>query len=256
MAAFVDQVTRRFRINAAELAFLEQLQSRPMRVRRGTRIVSAGDPAESAFVLMTGWAMSCSPFAGGARQIRRLHFPCDLLAMPSVPMRRHAEDVEALSDAVISPFPKSLLAEVFAMPRLTAIMYMFAQAERITAGDRLANLGMNSAKGRMAFLLMNILHRLRWADQSVQKTFYMHLNREQIAQFTGITPVHASRMRSALIAERLVDWRGHVVTILDEDALAKLSNYKDRGNFDHHWLKLVDEHVRAHGRSVADACSG
>src|SRR5205823_7494670 len=133
----------------------------------------AGDAADEAFVLMTGWVMSSSRDREGGEQLRRLHFPGDLVGMPSITMRHHAEDVVALSDAVISPFPKQLLAGLFAMPRLTAIMYMFAQAERITAGDRLANIGRNSARARIAFLLMDIVHRLRSADHSVQNTFYM-----------------------------------------------------------------------------------
>lgn len=243
MAAFVDRVTSRFRVSPTELAFLQSLQANPARVRRGTRIVRAGDPADQAFVLMTGWVMSCSRFDDGAQQVRRLHFPGDLLAMPSVPMRRHAEDIEALSDAVVSPFPKRLLAGLFAMPRLTAIMYMFAQAERITAGDRLVNLGHNSAKARVAFLVMDILHRLRSADATVGDTFYMHLTREQVAQFTGITPVHASRMWSALIADGLIECRGRVVSVLDKPGLAQLSQYRDRGDFDDRWLKLVEEQV-------------
>jgi CRP/FNR family transcriptional regulator len=250
MAAFVDLVSRRFRLSSAEIAFLEQLQARPMRIRRGTRIVSAGDAADSAFVLMTGWVMSCSRIPDGTTQIRRLHFPGDLLAMPSIPMQHHAEDIETLSDAVISPFPKRLLAGLFAMPRLTAIMYMFAQAERITAGDRLANLGMNSAKARLAFLLMDILHRLRLADHSVRNMFYMHLSREQVAQFAGITPVHVSRMRSALSADGLIDWDGHIVTVLREDALSHLSNYKDSGDFDRHWLGLVEGEAERAARAA------
>ena len=56
MAAFVDRVTRRFAIGAEERAFLERLQLHPVRVRRSRRIVHAGDRAEHAFVLMTGWA--------------------------------------------------------------------------------------------------------------------------------------------------------------------------------------------------------
>lgn len=242
MAAFVDRVSRRFGVKAAELAFLEQLQANPVRVRRGQRIVSAGDPAEQAFVLMTGWAMSSSRFGDGAHQVRRLAFPGDLLAMPSIPMRHHAEDIEALSDAVVSPFPKRLLARLFELPRLAAIMYMFAQAERITAGDRLANVGQNGAKARVAYLLLDVLHRLRSADHTVQDTFYMHLTREQIAHFTGITPVHASRMWTALVEDGLIQCIGRTVTILDESALAELSNYRDRdGDFDQHWLKLVED---------------
>lgn len=195
---------------------------------------------------MTGWAMSYSRFPDGAHQVRRLHFPGDLLAMPSIPMRHHAEDLETLSNAVISPFPKRLLTRLFAMPRLAAIMYMFAQAERITAGDRLANLGRNTAKGRVAYLLMDILHRLRSADESVQNAFYMHLTREQAAHFTGITPVHASRMWSALNDDGLIACNGRTVTILEEGALTKLSQYRNRdGDFDYHWLRLVEERLSA-----------
>jgi CRP-like cAMP-binding protein len=244
MAAFVDRVTRRFAIGAEERAFLERLQLHPVRVRRRRRIVLAGDRAEHAFVLMTGWAMSSSRSGDGAHQVRRLHFPGDLLAMPSIAMQHYAEDIETVSDAVISPFPKRRLADLFAMPRLTAIMYMFAQAERITAGDRLANVGQNNAKARVAFLLLDVLHRLRSADHTVQNRFYMHLTREQIADFTGMTPVHASRMWSALVDDGLIQCIGRTVTILDERALVALSHYRDRdGDFDHQWLKLVEEQL-------------
>jgi CRP-like cAMP-binding protein len=191
---------------------------------------------------MTGWVMSYSSFGDGSNQVRRLHFPGDLLAMPSIPMRHHAEDIEALSNAVVSSFPKGLLAGLFALPRLAAIMYMFAQAERITAGDRLVSLGRNSAKGRVAFLLLDILHRLRSADPSITDTFYMHLTREQVAQVAGITPVHASRMWSALVADGTIACQGRIVTIVDEAALAELSHYRDRdGDFDFQWLRLVCE---------------
>lgn len=246
MVAFVDRVTRRFQISAAEQAYLEELQARPVRVRRCQHIVCAGEPADEAFVLMTGWSMSYSSFPDSSQQVRRLHFPGDLLAMPSIAMRHHAEDIGALSNCVVSAFPKRLLTRLFEMPRLTAIMYMFAQAERITAGDRLANLGRNSAKARVAFLLVDVLHRLRWADHTVQNMFYMHLTREQIAQFTGMTPVHASRMWSALIEDGLISCKGRVVTILDEGALAELSHYRSIGSaFDYQWLRLVEQQIGA-----------
>lgn len=249
MAAFVDRVKRQFNISSAELAFLEELEAHPVRVRRGQRIVSAGQRGQEAFVLMTGWTMSYSSFPDGSHHVRRLHFPGDLLAMPSIPMRHHGEDIEAVSNAVISPFPKRRLAGLFNMPRLAAIMYMFAQAERITAGDRLANMGRNSAKARVAFLLMDVLHRLRSADQTVSNTFYMHLSREQVAQFTGMTSVHASRMWSALIHDELISCRGRIVTIVDEERLERLSHYRvGDENFDHRWLELVEQEV---GKSAA-----
>lgn len=251
MAAFVDRVQRRFRIGAEELAFLETLQANPVRVRRGQRIARAGDRADHAFVLMTGWVSSCSHFPDHSQQLRRLHFPGDLLAMPSIAMRHHAEDLEALSNAVVSPFPKRMLARLFAMPRLAAIMYIFAQAERVTAGDRLVNVGRNSAKARVAYLLLDILHRLRSADHTVHDTFYMHLTREQVAQFTGITAVHASRMWSALVSDGLIACEGRIVTVLDEPALAELSHFRDLdSDLDHQWLKMVELQIGRAGLRV------
>jgi CRP-like cAMP-binding protein len=241
MGAFAERVTRRFKLDPGEVAFLERLEARPVPVKRGQMIAEEGDPAERAFVLMGGWVLSCTRFPDGSNQVRRLHFPGDLLAMPSVPMRHHAEDLEAISDALIAPFPKTLLGELFGMPRLAAIMYMFAQAERITAGDRLARVGHNCAKKRLAFLLVDILHRLRSADPSVSNAYYMHLTREQMANVIGVTPVHASRTWSALLTEGLIRCDGRMVTIPDESQLAKRGYYFDRdGDFDLHWLRGVE----------------
>jgi CRP/FNR family transcriptional regulator, anaerobic regulatory protein len=215
-------------------------------------IARAGDPAEQAFVLMTGWAMSYTGFPNGSNQVRRLHFPGDLIAMPSVPMHHHAEDIETLSEAVVAPFPKRILAGLFALPRLAAIMYMFAQAERITAGDRLSSLGGSAAKERIAFLLVDILHGLRSSDRRVGNRFEMHLTREQIAHVTGMTPVHASRMWSALIAEGLIAVEGHVVIVRDERRLAEMSEYRNHDDdFDHGWLGQVQP-----GTASAPAPSG
>lgn len=246
MGAFAERVTRRFRIDRSELAFIERLEETPAPVKRGQTIVQDGDPAERAYVLMDGWVMSSSRFPDGSQQVRRLHFPGDLLAMPSVPLRHHAEWLEALSEAVVAPFNKLLLAELFTMPRLAGIMYMFAQAERVTLGDRLANLGHDSARGRIAFLLMDILHRLRSSDAAVTNAFFLHLTREQIAHAVGITPVHASRMWSALIADGLIRCAGRTVTIVNEQALTHVGHYADHdSDLDFRWLRAVEEATMA-----------
>jgi CRP/FNR family transcriptional regulator, anaerobic regulatory protein len=245
MGAFAERVTTRFRLDAEELAFLESLESRTVVLPRAHLIARAGDPAAHAFVLLAGWAMSYTRSPDGTDQVRRLHFPGDLLAMPSVPMNHHAEEIETLSDAVIAPFPKRLLARLFTLPRLAAIMYMFAQAERITAGDRIASLSGSPARERIAFLLVDILHRLRSADGTITNRFDMHLTREQIAHVTGMTPVHASRMWSAMIADGLFVCEGHSVTVPDEQRLAEISGYRDLDNdLDDGWLAEVEARPR------------
>lgn len=242
MGLFATRVARRVPLSPAEFAFLDALEAKPARYPPRHVLARAGEPAREAFVLISGWAMSYSQFDDGTLQIRRLHFPGDLLAMPSVPMQHHTEDIETLSEALIATFPKRMLADLFELPRLAAVMYMLAQAERVSAGDRLACLGRTSAKGRIAFLLVDILHRLRAAGEAPAARFRMYLTREQMAHVTGMTSVHASRMWSALVAEGMIACDGVYVTILDEERLLSLSGYRaHERDFDFEWLRNVGE---------------
>ena len=233
-----DRLLRHVDLSVGEIGFLESLAARPFRFDRGQIIQSAGEPAQQAFVLIDGWAMTFTDFANGSRQIRRLHFPGDLLAMPSMAMARHVENIEAITDVVVAPFQRDLLAQVFREhPRLAAIQFMFAQEERITYGDRLSAVGRLCAKARIAFLLMDVLTRLRAADPSIGCAFEMHLTRGQMSEVTGMTPVHASRMWSELIAEGSVSCEKRIVTIHDEARLVALSGFANRAtDLDFSWL--------------------
>src|SRR6478736_5648775 len=108
-------------------------------------------------------------------------------------------------------------------------------------------MGHTCAKKRLAFLLIDILHRLRSADPGITNSFYMQLTREQMANVIGVTPVHASRTWSALLAEGMVRCEGRMVTIVDERQLAKRGYYFDRsGGFDLQWLKRVEDESQWH----------
>lgn len=240
MGVFAEKMKKRLPLDTEEIAFLDALEAKPVSFAAHQILARAGDPAHHAFVLQSGWAMSYTRFASGSHQVRRLHFPGDLLAMPSVSMCHHVEDVETLSGCIIAPFDKRLLAGLFKLPRLAAVMYMFAQAERISAGDRLSCLGGTKGKGRLAFLIADILTRLRSVEGTSISSFRMHLTREQMGYVTGMSAVHASRMWSRLIIDGLIRWAPPIITVLDEDRLLRLSGYLDRDrDFDFGWLSGV-----------------
>src|SRR5918993_697556 len=160
-----QKLANRFALSAAELNFLESASDRTLQFRRRDLILAEGEPAEQAFFLESGWAMTFSDFPEGSRQSRRLHFPGDILGMPSMAMRSHPTSVEAITDVTVAPFAKAALAELMAhYPRLATILFIFAQEERVTSGDRLCALAHLSCKARLAFLLLDILTRLRASD--------------------------------------------------------------------------------------------
>jgi CRP/FNR family transcriptional regulator, anaerobic regulatory protein len=238
----VARLSNRITLTPYDLEFFEKATDRAIKVRRGELIQIAGETAGRAFFLESGWAMTFSDFPDGSRQSRRLHFAGDILGLPSMAMNHHAENIEAITDVVVAPFPKASVATLLEEhPRLAAIMFIFAQEERITSGDRLCSISRLPCKGRVAFLLLDVLTRLRAADPSVNSSFEMHLTREQMGEITGMTPVHASRMWSELIAEGSVSYERPFVTIEDESRLEAISNFVNRSlDLDLSWLPESD----------------
>jgi CRP/FNR family transcriptional regulator, anaerobic regulatory protein len=238
----VARLSNRITLTPYDLEFFEKATDRAIKVRRGELIQIAGETAGRAFFLESGWAMTFSDFPDGSRQSRRLHFAGDILGLPSMAMNHHAENIEAITDVVVAPFPKASVATLLEEhPRLAAIMFIFAQEERITSGDRLCSISRLPCKGRVAFLLLDVLTRLRAADPSVNSSFEMHLTREQMGEITGMTPVHASRMWSELIAEGSISYERPFVTIEDESRLEAISNFVNRSlDLDLSWLPESD----------------
>ena len=254
------RLSKRIQLADDEIRFLDSITAFSMKIGRGELIQRADEPVTHGFVLLSGWAMTFSDFPDGSRQVRRLHFPGDWLAMPSMAMQRHAENIEALTDGIFARFERRRLAELFAShPRLAAIMFIFAQEERITYGDRLCSLVRSSCKARIAFLLLDIVARLRAVDPSITRSFEMHVTRAQMAEVTGMTPVHASRMWSELVAEGLISVDNGCVTIEDEARLIALSGFSSRSSaLDFSWvpepeqkLPSPSEHVLARGQLVS-----
>ncbi|MGQ0559506.1 MAG: Crp/Fnr family transcriptional regulator [Sphingosinicella sp.] len=229
---------RHFPLTPAEIARLRALEAQSRSLARNEVIRRQNGPAEHAFILQSGWAMTNVLAEDGSRQILRLHLPGDMMAMPSVALQRETENLVALSDCRVSSFTKIELGELFIFyPRLAAAMFLFAQLERVMYADRLASVANSSAKARIAFILLDILHRLRWPEPSPGDTFELHLTREQMAEMTGMTAVHASRMWTELCADGMIASDGAFVTIRDEARLSRLSGYLSRsGNLDFSWL--------------------
>ena len=243
LVKMVDRLARRVGLTPRERQFLDSMSDRTVKFRRRELIQRAGEPADHAYFLESGWAMTFSDYADGSRQSRRIHFPGDILGLPSMGMLHHATNVEAITNVIAAPFPKKALAKLIAeYPRLAAVMFIFAQEERITIGDRLCSLSRLPCKGRLAFLVMDVLTRLRAADSSVECTFEMHLTRERMAEITAMTPVHASRMWTELIADRVISCEKRLVTIRDEERLISMSSFVDRSaDLDFSWLPATTQ---------------
>lgn len=221
-----------------ERAALLRLEERQRSLRRGATLVREHDSSTELFILKSGMMMSFVILDDGSRQILRFMFPGDMVALPSLVYPQAPETVTALSDSVVCPFDRAMLAQIAVQqPRLFLAIVALDQAERVMLTDRLAGLGRTSAKARVASVLLHVRNRMRRLDLTMGNSFVPGLTQEEIGDATGLTAVHVNRMLRQLEDERLIARDSGRVTLLDEAKLLRAANYVDRlAALDLSWL--------------------
>ncbi|WP_334000193.1 Crp/Fnr family transcriptional regulator [Sphingomonas aurantiaca] len=178
-----------------ERTALARLEERPRDLRRGAILLRENDPQPELFILQRGMAMSYVLLDDGSRQILRFLHTGDMLGVSALVYRDSPETVVALTDCTVCPFDRSVMtALVTDHPRLSAIIMVMNQMEKVALTDRLAALGRTSAKARIAALLIEMHNRLRRRDQAIGNSFTLGVTQEEIGDATGLTAVHVNRM--------------------------------------------------------------
>ena len=225
-------------LTAREEAALNALEQTERSFRRGTIVRHEQDPARDLFIVQKGWMYSCILLGNGTRQIIRIHFPGDLVGVSTLAFGKSADSLVALTDVALCPFDKDRLAGLFEEhPRLAALLFTLAIAERETLADRIASIGRTPARARVGLLLCEISARLRLLDGADSMSFQLPMTQEDIGDVTGLTAVHVNRMMRMLADDNLIERNGSHVRLLDGQRLAEESGFNDRlAGIDTSWL--------------------
>ncbi|WP_157220054.1 Crp/Fnr family transcriptional regulator [Flavisphingomonas formosensis] len=237
-SCFAERLEHYLPLTPKEKDAIARLEEQERSYRRGTVVRRENDRAQELFVIRSGWMYSYVLLDDGSRQILRLHFPGDVVGTSSAAFVDASDSLVALTDVKLCPFDKLALRPLFEHhPRLAALMFVIAQAERVSLTDRLASLGRTSAKARVAALLLDTLDRLRVMKSDIGSTFHFPLTQEEIGDATGLTAVHVNRMMRALVEEGHIERSNSHVTLIEEQRLAQVANYINRyAALDTSWL--------------------
>jgi CRP/FNR family transcriptional regulator, anaerobic regulatory protein len=228
-SCFADHLGDLIDLTTGERTSLARLEERTRQLRRGTTLLRENDKMNELFILKSGVMMSYVLLNNGSRQILRFMFPGDMLAESALVYRESPETIVALTDCVVCPFERSAMTAIVSEhPRLSAVLMVLNQMERVALTDRLAALGRTSAKARVAALLLEIRNRMARNDRSITTCFTLGLTQEEIGDATGLTAVHVNRMLRQLEEDGLIGREAGRVTLLNEAALARAANFVNR----------------------------
>lgn len=233
-----EHIGRYVELSVQERQALHGLTADGGHFRRGTIIRPEHAPTGDIYVVQSGWIHCSAMLEDGRRQIVRLHFQGDLLGLDSLAFGEAPDALSALTDAEVCLIDRARLGALFAdHPRLGAVLLAIQQVDRVTLTDRLVSLGRNSARGRVAALLLWIASRLRFANLAVDDGFALPLTQEEIGDLTGLTAVHVNRTMRVLGEQGLIARSGNQLRILQPQRLARVANHNDRRErIDQSWL--------------------
>jgi CRP-like cAMP-binding protein len=205
-------------------------------IGKGNYIVRDGDTPSRSCALLSGFAFRHKLVGNGGRQILSVHMRGDVVDLQNSLLRRADHDVQALTEAAVAFIPVDAVKELaFRRPTIGVAMWYDTLVDASVHREWTANVGRRDARTRIAHLLCEFGVRLHDGGLGSLCSYEMPMTQEQLADCTGLTPVHVNRTLKGLDSEGLTTRTLRSVVIRDWETLAKA------GDFDTRYLHLADE---------------
>ncbi|MDB5437904.1 MAG: transcriptional regulator, Crp/Fnr family [Caulobacteraceae bacterium] len=179
-------------------AVMERLGVR-MNFAKGEEIFGQDEDADLVYVLVDGVVRTTRFFSDGRRQIGDFYYAGDLLGLETGPVHRFC--AEPLTDCVVLAVKRSAL-RVADDSHLASALWDATRRELERAQEHMLMLGRKSACERVASFLMEVAQR-----QGVEEAL-LHMGRQDMADYLGLTIETVSRMVSQLQASGFVAFAG------------------------------------------------
>jgi CRP-like cAMP-binding protein len=203
-------------------------------------IVREGDKAEHCALLLSGFAFRSKIVGGGGRQIVALHMKGDMVDLQNSVLGIADHNVQALTPIEVALIPRAAILEIAAsFPNVGRAMWHDTLVDGSVEREWVANVGRRDARTRLAHLLCEFALRLETAGLGQHSNYELPMTQEQLADSTGLTPVHVNRMLKELDSDKLITRTLRSVRINDWENLA------DAGDFNSTYL-----HIDTRGRSI------
>ncbi|HEX8215651.1 MAG TPA: Crp/Fnr family transcriptional regulator [Allosphingosinicella sp.] len=188
-------------------------------------------------VLLSGYAIRHKIVVGGSRQIVAVHMKGDVVDLQNSFLGVADHSVQTLTESEVAFIPAEALKQLaFDRPSVGLAMWVDTLVDGSIFREWIANVGRRNAHARIAHLLCEFSLRLKVAGLGEATQYELPMTQEQLADCTGLTPVHVNRTLKTLEAENLIKRvSSRAITIGDWKKLA------DAGDFDSTYLHLRPE---------------
>lgn len=180
--------------------------------------------SEYILIICSGRAASSITLSDGRRQVLSLLLPGDIVFPTGVFEPTYGRAVEAITDVTYRKFKRSEFKSLlFEHPDLLETLTRVWAEERTRADQLTLDLGRRTADERIARLILTLAERLAKRSMMDGQTMEFPLRQRHIADATGLTPVHVSKVLGELQRAGLIKISGRSLTITDATELRQVA---------------------------------
>ncbi|EQB01096.1 CRP-like cAMP-binding protein [Sphingobium wenxiniae] len=176
---------------------------------------------DGLFHIQEGWACRYRMLSNGRRQITALYLPGDCCEPCWALGRPSTQPVVALTNIRAKKAPCRMSGALFADSRQSFWKSLADSYER--QANWLVTLGRKTAMERLSHLLLELFERMRQSGLAYGQQCALPLTQMDIADITGLTPVHVNRTLQAMRARGLVELQAKWLRIPDLGILREIA---------------------------------
>jgi CRP-like cAMP-binding protein len=220
---------RRTTLSDSDRAAVRNLPFVTKKFGREAYLVREGEPTTTCSLLLSGFAFRQKLLTDGSRQIISFHIPGEFLDLQHTLLPLADHNVQSLKTAEAGIVPKSALVELMANhPEVGKAIWLDTLIDSSVFREWVVNVGRRDAQSRISHLLCELVLRLRSAGQCESTTCDFPITQEQLADATGLTPVHTNRTVQELRRKKLITLTSQKLTVLDWNGLAEVGDFNER----------------------------
>ena len=203
-------------------------------------LIREGDKPRGVNLVLDGWACRYKQLPNGRRQTVHFFIPgdlCDANVFILGEMDHSIASITPLRYAEIGPADfEALMARSAA---LTRALWLNELVNAAVAREWVANVGQRTAHERLAHVFCEMFLRLESLGLSEGNSCEWPLTQTDLADATGLTPVHVNRTLQDLRRRRLIETSARKLVVPDLQALKRVAM------FNSNYLHLQPEQVPA-----------
>ena len=189
----VAKLSRFAPLSNKDIGVLETLCLPEERFGAGANIVVEGETPCSAFVVTRGMACRFRLLPDGKRQILTILIPGDFFDLHVFVLKAMDHSVAAIGPTRIAAIGREAVIDIIANhPRIGAGLWWSAMQEEAMLRERIVALGRRSARGRVAYILFELVWRQRSIGIAEDHAIRLPFTQTDLADMLGLTSVHTN----------------------------------------------------------------